>query len=304
MSHDSAVLITVAGRSVLHTNDARISLAQTRRAMAEIGGPFDLMGTQMSGASWHPVRYEYDEVERERISTIKRVGKFKAVTRLVRSVQPRLVMPYAGPPCFLDDELFELNSGLQPGGIFPDQGEALAWLAERLPEQPGVCLLPGDRVELGGLDVIRDLHWQGFSLDAGAEERHRYLTEYAARRRTAIAAAWAANPPAAPGLGERLKAHFESLGTLSEYFLARIGMNVRFEVSGPGGGVWMPTSARTRCSSTWTVATATRTIGWYSMAAGSTVSSLAVPGGRSCFSRFVSQLDGSPIATTTTWWAC
>lgn len=238
MSHDSAVLIKVAGRSLLHTNDARISLAQTRRAMAEIGGPFDLMGTQMSGASWHPVRYEYDEVERERISTIKRVGKFKAVTRLVRSVQPRLVMPYAGPPCFLDDDLFELNSGLQPGGIFPDQGEALAWLAERLPEQPGVCLLPGDRVELGGLEVDRDPHWQGFSLDAGAEERRRYLTEYAARRRTAIAAAWAANPPAAPGLAERFKAHFESLGTLSEYFLARIGMNVRFEVSGPGGGVW------------------------------------------------------------------
>lgn len=206
--------------------------------MAEIGGPFDLMGVQMSGASWHPVSYEYDEVERERISTIKRVGKFKAVTRLVRSVQPRLVMPYAGPPCFLDDELFELNSGLQPGGIFPDQGEALAWLAERLPEQPGVCLLPGDRVELGGLEVSRDPHWQGFSLDAGAEERRRYLTEYAARRHTAIEAAWAANPPAAPGLAERFKAHFESLGTLSEYFLARIGMNVRFEVSGPGGGVW------------------------------------------------------------------
>jgi UDP-MurNAc hydroxylase len=238
MSHDSAVLIKVSGRSVLHTNDARISLAQTRRAMTEVSGQFDLMGAQMSGASWHPVRYEYDEVERERVSTIKRVGKFKAVTRLVRQVQPRLVMPYAGPPCFLDEDLFDLNSGLQPGGIFPDQGEALAWLTERLPEQPGVCLLPGDRVELGSLEVSRDPQWQDFSLDAGPEARRRYLIEYAARRRPAIEAVWAANPPPGPGLAERFKAHFESLGTLSEYFLARIGMNVRFVVEGPHGGVW------------------------------------------------------------------
>ncbi|WP_112238779.1 MBL fold metallo-hydrolase [Kribbella monticola] len=238
MSHDSAVLIKLAGRSVLHTNDARISLAQTRRAMTEVGGQFDLMGAQMSGASWHPVRYEYDEVERERIATIKRVGKFKAVTRLVRQVQPRLVMPYAGPPCFLDDDLFDLNSGLRPGGIFPDQGEALAWLADRLPEQPGVCLLPGDQVDLGSLAVTRDPQWQGFSLDAGPEARRHYLAEYAVRRRAAIDAVWAANPPPAPGLAERFKAHFESLGTLSEYFLARIGMTVRFEVEGPNGGVW------------------------------------------------------------------
>ncbi|MDX6280682.1 MAG: UDP-MurNAc hydroxylase [Kribbellaceae bacterium] len=238
MSHDSAVLIKVAGRSLLHTNDARLSLGQTRRAMTEVGGQFDLMGAQMSGASWHPVRYEYDEVERERISTIKRVGKFKAVTRLVRQVQPRLVMPYAGPPCFLDDDLFDLNSGLQPGGIFPDQGEALAWLAERLPEQPGVCLLPGDRVDLGSLEVTKDPQWKDFSLDAGPEARRSYLLQYADRRRAAIDAVWAANPPPAPGLAERFKAHFESLGTLSEYFLARIGMNVRFEVEGPYGGVW------------------------------------------------------------------
>ena len=68
MSHDAAVLLQVAGRSVLHTNDARLSLAQTRRAAAEVGAPIDLMGLQMSGASWHPVCYEYDDVDRERIS--------------------------------------------------------------------------------------------------------------------------------------------------------------------------------------------------------------------------------------------
>ena len=67
MSHDAAVLFSVAGTSVLHTNDARISLSQVRRAIEEVGRPIDLMGVQMSGASWHPVCYDYD-ADRDRIS--------------------------------------------------------------------------------------------------------------------------------------------------------------------------------------------------------------------------------------------
>ncbi|MGZ4503666.1 MAG: MBL fold metallo-hydrolase [Nocardioidaceae bacterium] len=240
MSHDAAVLVRLRGRTVLHTNDARISLAQVRRAMAEVGGQIDLMGAQMSGASWHPVCYEYDADELARISTSKRVGKFKAVTRLVRSVQPRLVLPYAGPPCFLDDTLFEHNSRLHGPDIFPDQDEAVGWLRDRLPNQASDYLLPGDAVDLADLTITRDKHWAGFRLDAPVEERRRYLTEYAARRRPYIEQVWRENPvPAASAdLGERFRAHFESLGTLSSYFLARIGMTLRFEVLGPAGGTW------------------------------------------------------------------
>jgi UDP-MurNAc hydroxylase len=240
MSHDAAVLFSVGGAAVLHTNDARISLSQVRRAVEEVGRPIDVMGVQMSGASWHPVRYEYDEADRDRISEAKRVGKFKAVTRLVRSVRPGLVMPYAGPPCFLDPDLFELNSGLHGPGIFPDQDEAQAWLAERLPQQRTAYLLPGDKLLLDRLDVVRDPQWDGFSLRSGPEARREYLEAYAARRAADVARAWVDNPvPAAgSGLGERFRAHLESLGTLSEYFLARIGMTLRFEVSGPAGGTW------------------------------------------------------------------
>jgi len=240
MSHDAAVLFSVGGQAVLHTNDARISLSQVRRAIEEVGRPIDVMGLQMSGASWHPVCYDYDEADRDRISEQKRVGKFKAVTRLVRSVQPRLVLPYAGPPAFLDPDLFELNSGLHGSGIFPDQREALAWLQDRLPHQAADYLLPGDRVDVGSLQITRDPQWDGFSLGAGPAERRRYLERYAARRAGDVAEAWAANPePAADSrLGERFAAHLESLGTLSAYFLARVGMTVRFEVSGAAGGTW------------------------------------------------------------------
>jgi UDP-MurNAc hydroxylase len=198
------------------------------------------MGVQMSGASWHPVCYDYPADERVRIDTLKRVAKFKAVTRLVRSVRPRLVLPYAGPPCFLDGDLFEHNSRLHGPGIFPDQDEAVTWLREHLPQQASAYLLPGDVVDVAGLRVHRHPHWEDFALDCSPAERRRYLEEYADRRRPFIEEVWAANPEpgAASGLAERFSEHFESLGTLSSYFLARIGLTLRFEVAGPAGGVW------------------------------------------------------------------
>ena len=240
MSHDAAVLVSVDGYSVLHTNDARISLAQTRRAMTEVGGPPSLMAVQMSGASWHPVCYDYPPDALAEVSERKRLAKFRAVTRLVRSVKPTLVLPYAGPPCFLDPALFELNARLHGPGIFPDQHEALAWLRERLPHQRSAYLLPGDAVRLGAGGIRRDPYWSSFDLDDTVEERRRYLQAYAERRRAAIDAVWAANPPPAAdsGLGEAFRAHLESLATLSSYFLARIGLLVRFRVLGAAGGTW------------------------------------------------------------------
>ena len=190
MTHDAAFLFHVGGRTVLHCNDARISLSQVRRAVVEAGRGIDVMAVQMSGASWHPVCYEYDPADRARIEDLKRVGKFKAVTRLVRSVAPGIVVPYAGPPCFLDDALFAHNGrlGTDPdAGIFPDQGQALTWLRERLPQQPSTYLLPGDILDVQTHRVARDPHWNGFRLDAPAAERRAYLEDYAARRRPEIA---------------------------------------------------------------------------------------------------------------------
>lgn len=246
MTHDAAVLFHVGGRVVLHCNDARISLAQVRRVMVETGREVDLMAVQMSGASWHPVVYEYDDADRRRIGAEKRVGKLKAVTRLVRSVAPALVVPYAGPPCFLDADLFEHNPRIQAGaddsgdGIFPDQGQALAWLRDRLPGQPSTYLLPGDVLEVSTHHVSRDPRWSGFGFDAGTGARRAYLEAYAARRSGAIRQVWAEHPvpPDDDALARDFREHFEHLGRLSAYFLAKAGLTVRFEVLGPGGGTW------------------------------------------------------------------
>lgn len=126
MCHDAAILVVASGHALMHTNDARLSLTQARRAMAEVGGPLDFMAVQMSGASWHPICYEYPEAMTARISAEKRAVRFKAVTRLLRGAQPGVVMPCAGPPCFLDDALRAHNAWIPAPGIFPDLAQAKA----------------------------------------------------------------------------------------------------------------------------------------------------------------------------------
>jgi L-ascorbate metabolism protein UlaG (beta-lactamase superfamily)/nitrite reductase/ring-hydroxylating ferredoxin subunit len=245
MCHDSAILIVAAGHSILHTNDARLSVAQLRRVAAEAGRAPDLMGVQMSGASWHPICYSYPPEVMQSMSADKRIGKFKAVSRLLRSAPPRIAMPYAGPPCFLDPSLQRHNVHLRPPGIFPDQAQAAAFLRERLPNQDVVTLLPGDRIHLGTGLVERDHRWNGFSF----EDVDGYLADYADRRRHEIAAVYEAypDPPAGSGLATRFSEHFAALGAMSDYFLHRIAMVVRFVVDGADGGVWDVELGPSRC---------------------------------------------------------
>ncbi len=236
MCHDAAILVCAAGRGIMHTNDARLSVAQLRRAAEEVGHPLDLMGLQMSGASWHPICYEYPPERVAEISAQKRMGKFKSVSRLLRSAPPRIAMPYAGPPAFLDPALAHFNEHVPSPGIFPDQGQALEYLRERLPDQEAVVLLPGDALDVGSGQVRRDPHWAGFSFADVSD----YLAQYAARRADEVAEVYDRypDPPAGSGLAERFAEHFTALGRLSEYFNGRIDMTVRFVVDGADGGTW------------------------------------------------------------------
>jgi UDP-MurNAc hydroxylase len=234
MCHDAAVLVSVGGRSLLHCNDARLTIAQGRRAVVEAGARLDVMAVQTSGASWHPVCYEYPPEEMRRISKDKREAKFKAVARLARAVRPVLLVPFAGPPCFLDPELQHHNRAIAEPGIFPDPSQATAWLRDGIRDQAVQHWMPGDRYDVGPQVLSPDPWWEEFSFDRVEE----YLEAYADKRRVDVDAVRAAHPDPDDGLGERFAEHFARLGELSPYFLERIGMTVRFEVEGDGGGRW------------------------------------------------------------------
>jgi nitrite reductase/ring-hydroxylating ferredoxin subunit len=113
--------------------------------------------------------------------------------------------------------------------------QAATWLAERLPRDISVMYwLPGDVYEVPSSRYRRHPRWEDFSFS----DVEAYLEEYAQDRAVHLGAMHQAYPDPGDGLGERFAEHFMRLGGLSRYFLERIGMTIRFEVQGPGGGRW------------------------------------------------------------------
>jgi UDP-MurNAc hydroxylase len=235
MCHDSAVLLYAGGASFLHCNDARLTVGQARRAAIECGGRIDLMAIQMSGASWHPICYEYSEPEMLRISAAKREGKFKMVSRLVKLASPEVAMPFAGPMCFLDPELQSFNRWLvDPNGIFPNQEQAAAYLTTRAPSVAIANWMPGDTYDVLSRTHRSDPHWRDFSY----AQIPQYIDSYAQARSRSIAETESRHPQPGPELADAFAEHFHRLGEMNPYFRERIDMTVRFDVRGAVEGRW------------------------------------------------------------------
>jgi UDP-MurNAc hydroxylase len=143
---DSALVLADASARLLHQNDARPGDPDLLRAQ----GPFDAQVLQFSGAIWYPVVYDFPPAERRRLARKKRADQMARARRYVEWVRPAHVLPCAGPPCFLDDDLFALNDlDRDPANIFPDQSVFLEELAAA-----GVAgahlVVPGTVVDLAG----------------------------------------------------------------------------------------------------------------------------------------------------------
>jgi L-ascorbate metabolism protein UlaG (beta-lactamase superfamily)/nitrite reductase/ring-hydroxylating ferredoxin subunit len=234
MCHDAAVLVSAGGASLLHCNDARLTLGQARRAALECGGRLNVLAAQMASATWHPICYEYPSEQVAAIGAAKRASKFRAVGRLVRLIMPDLMIPFAGPMCFLDPEIRHHNRWLKPPGPFPDQKQAADFLTQRLPGQRVGLWLPGDEyVPLSGRHTA-DAFWRDF--DFG--DTDGYLEAYASARRREIEAVRAAYPAPGAELRDAFVEHFRRIGEMSPYFLERIDMTVRFELTGDVDGRW------------------------------------------------------------------
>jgi UDP-MurNAc hydroxylase len=176
---DSAFLLQIGGTfSFLNMNDCKIydRLDEVRQICPKI----NLFTTQFSGATWHPVCYDYPQALRQKISEAKRMSKFRQVGNSLRNLQPALYVNSAGPACFLDDELVHLN--FEAISTFPDAWEFSDFLKETLPSQKQVVIQPGDRIGIPDLT----LHPGTTPLDR--KDKRAYILDYAERHRAAIAA--------------------------------------------------------------------------------------------------------------------
>ncbi|HEU4642632.1 MAG TPA: MBL fold metallo-hydrolase [Gemmatimonadaceae bacterium] len=232
MNHDVAIVIQADGQTLLNMNDARLAPMQMREIRTKAGGTVDVFALQGAGASWYPMCYEYPPEKRATLSRQKRLAKFGYMVRAIRAVKPTTVIPFAGPPCFLDPELAPLNAELT-AGIFPDQQQVVDWLATRAVTNT-VVMLPGDAWDAEARVKDADPAWEGFSF----ADRASYIERYAERRRPHVEAVLSRYPHPSESLWEPFQGYFSRLLEMSPYFNGKIGMRVGFDITGPGGGAW------------------------------------------------------------------
>jgi UDP-MurNAc hydroxylase len=182
---DSSLWLYDGEHRLLNQNDARPSELTTFTEL----GPVDAYLVQFSGAIWFPMVYELPERAKQALGQSKRERQFDRTLRYIEQLGARFVFPIAGPPCFLDPELWGFNDIFgDESNIFPDQQVYLDWLRSKgHPE--GRLLLPGSVADLAVPDCpvahpIGDDEVEKLFSDKGA-----YLAEYQGRRMPEVEAA-------------------------------------------------------------------------------------------------------------------
>lgn len=173
---DSAIVIADSSARILNQNDSRPRDADEFRDL----GPYDGHFTQFSGAIWYPMVYDFDAQEKELLGRRKRADQETRALAYIRDADAAFVFPCAGPPCFLDDSLFNLNDlDSDPSNIFPDQPSFLEYLRQNGIEG-GRLVVPGSVVTLDGGNC-NVLHPGGeASPEAIFSDKRSYLGKYRA----------------------------------------------------------------------------------------------------------------------------
>src|SRR3954466_14465853 len=128
INRDSGVLLKADGQSFLNFNDCK--LYDQLAAISREDGPIGVFTCQFSGATWHPVCYDYPKHVYARISRQKMLSKFEAAAKAIETVTPLIYLTSAGPSCFLDPLLMHVN--FESTNIFPRASKFLSYLGKRL----------------------------------------------------------------------------------------------------------------------------------------------------------------------------
>jgi UDP-MurNAc hydroxylase len=220
---DSSLWVEHAGVRVLNQNDARPT---DLSVFAELGHVHAHM-LQFSGAIWYPMVYELPHAAKTAFGKQKRDRQFDRTWRYIDDLKASYVFPIAGPPCFLDDELWQFNDIFgDEGNIFPDQSVFMTEYA-KVGGTNGVVLLPGSVAELtsSSCETRHPTDVAGFFASKTA-----HLEEMRERKAPIIAAEKASwRHPEIDVLGE-LKKRIEPLLEESIYLAKGVGGPVRFDL--------------------------------------------------------------------------
>lgn len=229
---DSSLIVRDQTACLVNQNDAHPLDFNDLLALGRVDGYF----LQFSGASWWPMVYDLPIAARQTFAAKKREAQNLRALHYIDRVEARHVFPFAGPPCFLDENLFKWNgTGLDGDSIFTDQSEILAHLAAHRPDVRSHLFVPGTRIELTRADcTLSQTAFEPSELESVFEDKWRYLRESARSSRTPrkqqgqAVRRGASGTGASPSLGESLIRWWQEVVDAAPSLVAKIAGNARY----------------------------------------------------------------------------
>ena len=203
---DSALVVSDGTARLVNQNDCRTDDLDALRAH----GPVDLHWLQYSGAIWYPMVYDEPPQRMRELVDAKVASQFARAMRYVETIGAAAVVPSAGPPAFLDPELFRFNmiTG-EELSIFPDQRSFMTRLDAA--GHRGILAIPGTAIDLDAGSITVEHPIADAEVEAIFDHKDDYLRRYQHDWMpwiTEMHRSW--NPPSTDLLGT-LKAWWEPL---------------------------------------------------------------------------------------------
>jgi len=169
---DSAMIFEMDDEVIVNFNDMKPS----QKDLDWIKKRYDVtyLLKQYSGASWYPLVYDYDDDKIKELSKDKRLFKYQVILDVINELNPKFYIPFAGPPCFLQDNTYHIN--FLEENTFPNEVDIYNFFKENHPKvsEKFIVLTPGDSVNG---EWKHNLQHECFT------DKQNYLKKYKERRR-------------------------------------------------------------------------------------------------------------------------
>jgi len=218
---DSGLIVDDGETRIFNQNDSRPVDVDTLVGF----GPYDAHFLQFSGAIWYPMVYEMPERAKQALGAKKRTNQMSRALSYARQLGAAFIFPSAGPPCFLDDDLFHFNDfDRDASNIFPDQTVFLEFMQEHGADN-GRLTIPGSVVTLDKGECRVEHPLPDKQVRAIFAEKRAYLEDYKARKQPLIDAIKESWPRGKVDILSSLREWFEPL--LEQADLNCVGINGR-----------------------------------------------------------------------------
>ena len=230
------------GDSGLVVDDGRVRIYNQNDSRPVEAGPIEQFGRlhghflQYSGAIWYPMVYDFPERMKETVGRRKRRNGMARAEKYIEQYQAAHVFPFAGPPCFLDDELWEFNDfDRDEANVFPDQFVFLDYLREQGFDKAHL-FLTGTSVELAGDREAKLEQIPEREVARIRDDRRGYLTEYKAKVQPVIDGILRALPQDRSDLVGQLQEWVQPLMETADHTCAGLNGRILLEVAAVDGG--------------------------------------------------------------------